>query len=81
MQKRDWHYVSLFLGSEASKVVLLRIIPTREPNKKVEKIKSGSYELDLIFLVEQNAKNVHDCPHNTEQCQELLEYLRGSVRL
>ena len=49
--------------------------------KQVAKIKSGSYELDLIFLVEQNAKNLHDCPHNTEQCKELLEYLCGSVRL
>jgi len=72
-------------GSEKESVILLRIVPTENPdkNQKVEKIHSAHFLLDLPFLIHFNERGpdigaivqLIDCPHNTDQCQELLQFL------
>jgi len=57
---------------EPGKIILLRIKPTRNLEEKVEKEKG--YLLDLVFLCDQNNKNIHDCPHNDDQCQKFLDH-------
>ena len=66
----------IITGSESSSVILLRIVPTRDPNKKVEKQQSDNFILDLPFLMDQDRK-LYDCSHNTKQCELLMEYLQN----
>merc|ERR1719186_2087725 len=63
--KRDMEAAKL-TSSESSSVILLRIVPTRDPNQKVEKQQSENFILDLPFLMDQDRK-LFDCSHNTEQ--------------
>merc|ERR1719186_932867 len=56
--KRDIEAANL-TSSESARVILLRIIPTRDPNQKVEKQQSENFILDLSFLVDQD-KNLYD---------------------
>ena len=65
----------IITGSESSSVILLRIIPTRDPNQKIEKQQSENFNLDLPFLVDQD-RNLYDCSHNTEQCEVLMDYFK-----
>merc|ERR1719186_1692023 len=68
--KRDMAAAKL-TSSESSSVLLLRIIPTRDPNQTVERQKSENFQLDLPFLVDQDL-NIHECSHNTEQFEVLM---------
>merc|ERR1711892_1520954 len=62
--------------SEASDVVLLRIVPSLTPNSlQVKKMSGENYNLDLVFLAEQSARNLHECDQNNEACLEIIEYL------
>jgi len=60
-------------SSESANVILLRIKPTRNPSQKV--VKTKDHQLDLVFLSGQDNKTLHECEHNTEQCQLFMEYL------
>jgi len=65
--------------SEASDVILLRIVPSLTHNIKVKEMKGENYKLDLVFLAEQSAKKLHECEKNVEACEELFEYLENCL--
>merc|ERR1719318_406102 len=54
-------------GTEAANVILLRIIPTKDQNKKVDRIAQENFQLDLSFLASQKGNTLHDCDHNNRQ--------------
>jgi len=66
-------------GSEASDVILLRIVPSQNPNIKVKKMTGEHYKLDMAFLAEQSAEKLHDCPQNVQACEEIIEYLSKNM--
>merc|ERR1719186_1298152 len=49
--KRDMEAAKL-TSSESTSVILLRILPTRDPKETVDKEQSPNFVLDLPFLVE-----------------------------
>jgi len=67
--------------SEASDVILLRIVPSLTHNIKVKEMKGENYKLDLVFLAEQSARKLHECEKNDEACEELFEYLENCSKL
>merc|ERR1711892_401793 len=60
-------------ASESENIIILRIKPTNDQNRRIEKIKHPGNILDLVFLSDQNNRALHDCAHNTEQLVRLLE--------
>ena len=61
-------------GAEEKNVILIRIKPTTDPTKKVENIKGSNFLLDLVFLADQNKRNVLECQHNADQINILMDH-------
>merc|ERR1711892_37142 len=62
-------------GSEASDVILLRIVPSLNQSIKVKKMSDEHYKLDLVFIAEQSAQKLKKCPQNMQACDEIIQYL------
>lgn len=62
-------------SEESANFVILRIVPSKDPRKKVEKFKKEVVLLDLIFLADQKATTLLDCNHNKEQMEEMVNYM------
>jgi len=64
--------------TEAANVILLRILPTKDPKQKVAKEKADNFLFDLPLLFHPKSKKLYDCANNTRQFEELVDYLRLS---
>merc|ERR1711892_914985 len=62
-------------GSEASDVILLRIVPSLNHSIKVKKMSDEHYKLDQVFIAEQSAQKLKECPQNMQACDEIIQYL------